>query len=69
MAKPIVRKITGTVQGFNSGEEVPKLANNRPAIGDWTVRFKAVISNKFNSKAFAADHPILYKSIWLLRRP
>lgn len=31
------------------------------AIGDWIVRFKAVMSNKFNSKAFAADHPILYK--------
>ena len=30
-------------------------------IGDWVVRFKAVMSNKFNSKAFAADHPILYK--------
>ena len=30
MAKPIVRKITGTVQGFNPGEEVPKLANDRP---------------------------------------
>ncbi len=31
------------------------------AVGDWIVRFKAVMSNKFNSKAFAVDHPILYK--------
>lgn len=31
------------------------------AIGDWIVRFKTVMSIKFNSKAFAADHPILYK--------
>ena len=25
------------------------------------VRFKAVISNKFQTKAFAADHPKLYQ--------
>ena len=30
-------------------------------VGDWMVRFKAVISNKFNTKAFAADHPKLYQ--------
>ena len=30
-------------------------------VGDWVVRFKAVISNKFNAKAFAADHPRLYQ--------
>jgi predicted phage-related endonuclease len=30
-------------------------------IGDWIVRFKAVMSNKFNSKAFATEHPIFYK--------
>ena len=30
-------------------------------VGDWIVRFKAVINNKFNSKAFAADHPKLYQ--------
>ena len=29
--------------------------------GDWMVRFKAVISNKFNARAFAADHPKLYQ--------
>ncbi|MDR2022358.1 MAG: hypothetical protein LBQ71_03725 [Hungatella sp.] len=46
-------------------EEIKKEMDARGAeeatIGDWIVRFKGVMSNKFNSKAFAADHPILYK--------
>ena len=46
-------------------EEIKKEMEARGAdeasIGDWIVRFKAVMSNKFNRKAFAADHPILYK--------
>lgn len=29
--------------------------------GEWIVRFKEVVSNRFNAKAFAADHPRLYK--------
>jgi predicted phage-related endonuclease len=42
-------------------KELEARGSEEAAIGDWTVRFNAVISNKFNSKAFAADHPILYK--------
>lgn len=29
--------------------------------GDWVVRFKSIVNNKFNTKAFAADHPRLYQ--------
>ena len=46
-------------------EEIKKEMKARGAeevvIGDWIVKFKSIMSNKFNSKAFAADHPILYK--------
>jgi predicted phage-related endonuclease len=41
--------------------EMEARGSEEAAIGDWIVRFKAVMSNKFNSKAFATDHPILYK--------
>lgn len=42
-------------------KELEARGSEEAAVGDWIVRFKAVMSNKFNSKAFAADHPILYK--------
>lgn len=42
-------------------KEMEARGSEEASIGDWIVRFKAVMSNKFNSKAFAADHPILYK--------
>lgn len=29
--------------------------------GDWIVRFKDIVSNRFNVKGFAADHPKLYQ--------
>ena len=42
-------------------EKQIEVGQEETEVGDWMVRFKAVISNKFNSKAFAADHPKLYQ--------
>lgn len=42
-------------------KEMQARGQEETEIGDWVVRFKAVISNKFNAKAFAADHPRLYQ--------
>ncbi len=42
-------------------KEMEARGSEEAAIGDWIVRFKAVMSNKFSSKAFATDHLILYK--------
>lgn len=41
--------------------ELQQMDQEETEAGDWVVRFKAVISNKFNTKAFAAEHPKLYK--------
>lgn len=42
-------------------KELQARGQEETEVGDWMVRFKAVISNKFNAKAFAADHPKLYQ--------
>ena len=42
-------------------QELQARGTEEEAVGDWMVRFKAVISNKFNARAFAADHPKLYQ--------
>lgn len=42
-------------------KEMQARGQEETEVGDWMVRFKAVISNKFNTKAFAADHPRLYQ--------
>lgn len=42
-------------------QEMQNRGTDETTVGDWMVRFKAVASNKFNAKQFAADHPILYK--------
>mgnify|MGYP000192236532 FL=1 len=42
-------------------KELQARGQEETEVGDWMVRFKAVISNKFNAKAFAADHPKLYR--------
>lgn len=41
--------------------EMMNRGTDETAVGDWVVRFKTVVSNKFNSKQFATDHPRLYK--------
>ena len=50
-------------------KEMEARGSEEAEIGDWIVRFKSVMSNKFNSKAFAADHPFFIKDIWLHHRP
>ena len=42
-------------------KEMQARGQEETEVGDWMVRFKVVISNKFNAKAFAADHPKLYQ--------
>lgn len=42
-------------------KELQTRGQEETEVGDWMVRFKTVISNKFNAKAFAADHPKLYQ--------
>lgn len=42
-------------------KEMQTRGQEETEVGDWMVRFKAVISNKFQTKAFAADHPKLYQ--------
>lgn len=42
-------------------QEMKTRGAEEAAVGDWMVRFKAVISSRFNAKAFAADHPKLYQ--------
>lgn len=42
-------------------KELQARGQEETEIGGWMVRFKAVISNKFQTKAFAADHPKLYQ--------
>jgi len=42
-------------------QEMQARGADEATVGDWMVRFKAVISSRFNAKSFAADHPRLYK--------
>ena len=42
-------------------QELQARGKEEEAVGDWMVRFKAVVNNRFNSKAFAAEHPKLYQ--------
>lgn len=42
-------------------QELQARGTEEEAVGDWMVRFKAVVSSRFNSKAFAAEHPKLYQ--------
>ncbi|MCB7317155.1 hypothetical protein [Lacrimispora sp. 210928-DFI.3.58] len=42
-------------------KELKVRGQEEASAGDWIVRFKAIVSNKFNTKAFAADHPKLYQ--------
>lgn len=41
--------------------ELKNRGTEETAVGDWMVRFKTVVSNRFNTKSFAAEHPRLYK--------
>lgn len=42
-------------------EEMKSRGTEEVAVGDWMVRFKAVLSSRFDSKAFALSHPRLYQ--------
>lgn len=42
-------------------EELQKRGTEEVAVGDWMVRFKAVLSSRFDSKSFALAHPKLYQ--------
>ncbi|MCC8025812.1 MAG: hypothetical protein LIP16_11015 [Clostridium sp.] len=42
-------------------KELQARGQEETEIGDWVVRFRAVISNKFNAKSFAANHLKLYQ--------
>lgn len=41
--------------------ELQNRGTDETTTGDWIVRFKEVVSNKFNGKQFKADHPRLYQ--------
>ena len=42
-------------------QEMKNRGTDETTVGNWAIRFKAVASNKFNSKQFKADHPRLYQ--------
>lgn len=57
--KAIEAQMTG-LQG-EIKKEMEARGADEAAVGDWIVRFKEILSTKFNAKAFATDHPKLYK--------
>lgn len=41
--------------------EMQARGTEETTVGDWIIRFKEMVSNKFQTKQFAAEHPRLYK--------
>lgn len=57
--KELEKQISKLQEGIK--QEMRNRGTDEAATGDWMVRFKAVVSNKFQTKEFAAAHPRLYK--------
>lgn len=58
--KKEIEKQMAEIQGEIKAE-MQSRGTEEVEVGDWMVRFKAVLSSRFDSKSFAIAHPKLYQ--------